>query len=41
VVAIIGKGCEEYLIDSKGYHEYSDKAVAVKALKELHAKKAL
>ena len=41
VVAIIGKGCEEYLIDSEGYHEYSDKAVAVKALKELHAKKAL
>lgn len=38
VVAIIGKGCEEYLIDNEGYHEYSDKDVAVKALQ---ARKAL
>ena len=33
VIAIIGKGCEEYLIDKNGYHDFSDKDAAIKALK--------
>ena len=34
IIALIGKGDEKYIIDNSGYHQYSEKAVVVHALKE-------
>lgn len=33
-VAIIGKGCEKYNIDSKGYHDFDEKAIVRAALEK-------
>lgn len=33
VVAVIGKGAEEYNIDQRGYHSFSDKAIIYEVLK--------
>ncbi|MBQ8302979.1 MAG: UDP-N-acetylmuramoyl-L-alanyl-D-glutamate--2,6-diaminopimelate ligase [Clostridia bacterium] len=38
VIAIIGKGCEKYNIDNSGYHDFSERDIAISALKRRKAK---
>ena len=38
VVAIIGKGCEKYNIDNSGYHDFSERDIAISALRRRKAK---
>ena len=41
VIAIVGKGAEKYYIDKNGYHPYSDKECAMRAISERNSQKGL
>lgn len=39
VIAIVGKGCEEYIIDKNGYHSFSDSECVLNSIKRKNEKR--